>query len=122
MDRTYFHITVPFHNDTLSGHQFFHLCYRQIENRLNNRTLGSNDDHLIAGIIKSRPDSMRIPESEKIPASQQTGNDISSVPACRSFLQNMFDIDILFDRIVHRLTGQALGLESPVEVFHLIIQ
>ena len=62
------------------------------------------------------------PESEKIPASQQTGNDISSVPACRSFLQNMFDIDILFDRIVHRLTGQALGLESPVEVFHLIIQ
>src|SRR5574344_425708 len=83
-------------DQSLTRLQLFYRFEGNIESSLNDRTLRSQNDNFIVGIIESWSNAPRIAHRKHLTATSQSVDDISTVPYLARCLQYVGNIHIIF--------------------------
>ena len=102
--------------------QFPDVLRVNIHDRLDDRTLGGEHDHLVVGIIKGGTYAPGIPDAEHLATTRDATDHETAVPRRDASPEHVREIDPVLNGMGDVHACQSLALAIPEQTLHLAIQ
>mmetsp|Transcript_82619 Transcript_82619/g.212836 ORF Transcript_82619/g.212836 Transcript_82619/m.212836 type:complete len:472 (+) Transcript_82619:3604-5019(+) len=111
----------PLHAQRLAGRDVLHQLLADVEDRLDQRRLAGDDDHVLVRVVRGRADAAGVAQHEGVAVAEHARDAVAAVPVAGGAAQDARDVQVLRDETEAGLRVVARGRVLDVEVIVLLV-